>query len=89
MRALMTGISRFSDLSEIVPGLSDRMLAERLKELEAEGVVRRTVYPETPVRIEYSLTEKGHDLEKAVRAVSEWAARWVVVEDLDQASVSA
>ncbi len=78
LRALMTGVSRFSELCEVVPGLSDRMLAERLKELEAEGLVQRSVYPETPVRIEYSLTEKGRDLEAVIRAVSGWAERWNV-----------
>lgn len=76
LRALMSGVGRFSELCETVPGLSDRMLAERLKELEAEGIVLRTVVPETPVRVEYSLTEKGRDLESAMRAVSGWAERW-------------
>lgn len=77
LRALLSGVSRFSDLSATVPGLSDRMLAERLKELEAEGILRRTVFPETPVRIEYALTEKGRDLEAVVRAVSVWGDRWL------------
>lgn len=76
LRAMMSGISRFSELSETVPGLSDRMLAERLKELEAEGIVLRTVVPETPVRVEYSLTAKGRDLEAVVQAVSGWAGKW-------------
>jgi DNA-binding HxlR family transcriptional regulator len=53
LRALMAGVNRFSDLAATVPGMSDRMLSERLKELEAEGVVVRRVIPETPVRIEY------------------------------------
>lgn len=76
LRALLTGVSRFSEVCDTVPGLSDRMLAERLKELEAEGIVKRTVVPDTPVRIEYSLTEKGRDLEAIVTAVSDWADRW-------------
>jgi DNA-binding HxlR family transcriptional regulator len=76
LRALLHGVRRFSDLAHAVPGLSDRMLAERLKELEAEGIVRRTVYPETPVRIEYTLTEKGRSLEAVVRALSDWAGTW-------------
>lgn len=78
IRALKSGVTRFSDICETVPGLSDRMLAERLKELEAEGIVRRTVHAETPVRVEYSLTEKGRDLESVMIAVSAWAARWDV-----------
>ena len=76
LRALFSGVTRFSDLCETVPGLSDRMLAERLKELESEGIVRRTVIPETPVRVEYSLTEKGLGLDAVIRAVSGWAERW-------------
>jgi DNA-binding HxlR family transcriptional regulator len=76
VRALLSGVSRFSDLSETVPGLSDRMLAERLKELEANGIVKRTVIPETPVRVEYTLTEKGRDLHTVIQAVAAWAERW-------------
>jgi len=76
LRALMSGVRRFSELCDTVPGLSDRMLAERLKELEAEGIVLRTVFPETPVRVEYSLTEKGRDLDMVISAVSRWAERW-------------
>src|SRR5206468_3419723 len=63
LRALLTDVKRFNDLAAAVPGLSDRMLAERLKELETEGVVVRNVFPETPVRVEYRLTEKGRALE--------------------------
>ena len=81
LRALFSGVSRFSDLCETVPGLSDRMLAERLKELEAEGIVRRTVIPETPVRVEYSLTDKGRGLDQVIRAVSGWAERWEAVPE--------
>ena len=80
LRALLSGVSRFSELCGTVPGLSDRMLAERLKELEAEGIVRRTVFPETPVRVEYSLTEKGRDLDVVISAVSGWAERWEATE---------
>src|SRR5437899_5215837 len=73
LRAMLTGVERFSDFTEAIPGLSDRMLSERLKELEAEGLVRRQVAPETPVRITYRLTEKGHALLSVVEAVSGWA----------------
>lgn len=62
-------------MSEI-PGLSDRLLSERLRELEAAGIVERMVYPETPVRVEYSLTTKGRELESIVTAIDTWAARW-------------
>jgi DNA-binding HxlR family transcriptional regulator len=80
LRALLAGVSRFSDLASTVPGMSDRMLSERLKELEAEGVVLRRVVPETPVRIEYELTEKGRALQGVIEAVSEWASRWSTEE---------
>ncbi len=76
LRALLSGVSRFSDLSETVPGLSDRMLAERLKELEAAGIVNRKVIPETPVRVEYTLTDKGRGLHTVIQAVAAWAERW-------------
>ncbi len=76
LRALFSGVSRFSDLGVTVPGLSDRMLAERLKELELEGIVQRTVIPDTPVRVEYTLTDKGRELESVIVAVSGWAERW-------------
>jgi DNA-binding HxlR family transcriptional regulator len=76
LRAMMSGVTRFSDLCAAIPGLSDRMLSERLKELEAQGIVTRRVIPETPVRIEYALTEKGRDLEQVVRALVGWTERW-------------
>jgi DNA-binding HxlR family transcriptional regulator len=76
LRALLSNVNRFNDLAAAVPGLSDRMLAERLRELETEGVVSRIVIPATPVRVEYTLTEKGRALESVVRAVAEWVAQW-------------
>ncbi len=80
LRVLLSGVSRFSAICETVPGLSDRMLAERLKELESEGIVTRTVVPEKPVRVEYALTGKGRDLESVIHAVSGWAERWEAAE---------
>jgi DNA-binding HxlR family transcriptional regulator len=76
LRALLSDVRRFNDLAAAVPGLSDRMLAERLRELEAEGVVVRKVIPESPVRVEYGLTIKGRGLESVVRAVAVWAESW-------------
>src|SRR2546426_9690191 len=77
LRALLVGVSRFGDLADAIPGLSDRMLSERLKVLEAEGIVVRSVIPETPVRIEYRLTDKGRALGSVIEAVSGWADEWV------------
>jgi|CXWL01.1.fsa_nt_gi DNA-binding HxlR family transcriptional regulator len=78
IRALLGNVNRFSELTVTIPGLSDRMLSERLKELEAEGVVERQVTPSTPVRVEYHLTEKGQALGEAVEAISAWAGEWLV-----------
>jgi DNA-binding HxlR family transcriptional regulator len=77
LRAMLFGVSRFSDLTETIPGLSDRMLSERLKKLEGEGLAVRLVIPETPVRIEYHLTEKGRSLLSVVEAVAAWAEEWL------------
>ena len=77
LRAMLAGSVRFSEIAATVPGLSDRLLSERLKELEAEGVVNREVFPETPVRIEYHLTEKGRALAPAIEALSAWAEQWL------------
>ncbi len=81
IRSLLAGHIRFTDIATSVPGLSDRLLSERLKELESEGIVVRRVFPETPVRIEYRLTDKGRALEKVVDAIAEWAEQWVFVEE--------
>jgi DNA-binding HxlR family transcriptional regulator len=78
LRAMLSGEARFSDIAAAVPGLSDRLLSERLKELEAEGIVSRTVVPTTPVRIDYALTAKGLALNDVIVAVSAWAEGWAV-----------
>lgn len=76
IRSLLNGPKRFSDIQVIIPSLSARMLTERFKELEEQGIILRTVYPEMPVRIEYELTEKGMDLEQAMNEIQKWAERW-------------
>jgi DNA-binding HxlR family transcriptional regulator len=83
IRALLSGVTRFSELTVAIPGLSDRMLSERLKELEAAGVVERCVTPSTPVRVDYRLTEKGRALAVPMDAISAWASEWLVGEDAD------
>ena len=88
IRALLCGDTRFSQIRSTIPGLSDRLLSERLKELEAEGIVDRRVLAETPVRIEYHLTAKGEALAGVVQAASAWAERWLPAEraeSVDQA----
>jgi len=74
---LLEARCRFATLRAAVPGITDRMLSERLQELEEEGIVARTVVPETPVRVQYALTKKGRELAAAVGAIAEWAERWI------------
>lgn len=76
IRTLLSGQKRFSDIVESIPNMSARMLTERFKELEKEGIVIRKVYPETPVRIEYELTQKGTDLQAAMDEIQKWAEKW-------------
>ena len=74
--ALIDGPRRFAELAHTVPGVSDRLLSARLKELEREGLVVRTVEPGSPVRATYSLTQKGAELEPAISQLRSWARRW-------------
>jgi DNA-binding HxlR family transcriptional regulator len=79
VNVLMRGPARYNELRAEIPDISDKMLAERLKELELEGVLTRTVIPVPPVGVEYQLTEKGRALESAVVAIGKWAEKWVAV----------
>src|SRR5436305_9236720 len=77
LRVLMDGPLRFSQIGHVVPELSDRLLSERMKELEARGIVERTVIPGPPLRVEYSLSQMGRELEPALAELQRWAARWL------------
>jgi DNA-binding HxlR family transcriptional regulator len=74
--ALTGGQLRFGELVRTVPGISDRLLSQRLRELEAKGLVKRDVTPGTPVHVTYSLTEKGAELGPAIGELKRWATRW-------------
>jgi DNA-binding HxlR family transcriptional regulator len=74
--SIFHGLNRFSNLAKAIPGVSSRMLAERLKELEREGIIERRVFAETPVRIEYTLTEKGLALREVFMSLNKWANTW-------------
>jgi DNA-binding HxlR family transcriptional regulator len=74
---LLKARCRFATLRNAIPDITDRMLSDRLQELEAEGIVERTVIPETPVRVEYALTRKGRALAGAIQAISHWADKWI------------
>lgn len=80
IRALLSGGRRFSEIALEVPGISDRLLAERLRELEEAGIVQRDVAGGPPVRVSYMLTESGAELDATVRALAHWAERWVPVQ---------
>ena len=71
---------RFATLRDAIPDITDRMLSERLQELEEEGIILRTVLPEAPVRVEYSLTPKGRALTEAMNAIGAWAETWIPLE---------
>jgi DNA-binding HxlR family transcriptional regulator len=81
IRIMLGGTTRFSDITVAIPGLSDRMLSERLKELEAEGIVQRCVFADTPVRIEYRVTDKGRALSAVVGSIGAWADQWLPIEE--------
>jgi DNA-binding HxlR family transcriptional regulator len=77
LRVLMDGALRFSEIAQAVPELSDRLLSERMKELEARGMVDRRVIPGPPLRVEYELSQMGRELEPALSELQRWANRWL------------
>lgn len=77
LRALLHDVRHFNEIKNAIPSLSPRMLSERLKELEANGLVEREVIPTMPVRTEYHLTEKGRQLAPVIEAIEEWAHNWL------------
>ncbi len=77
LRVLMDGSLRFSEIAQAIPELSDRLLSERMKELEARGLVTRTVIPGPPLQVRYELSEMGHELEPALAELQTWAQRWL------------
>ncbi|MBM7709396.1 DNA-binding HxlR family transcriptional regulator [Enterococcus lemanii] len=78
---LLSGTQRFCTIESAV-GLSSKVLSTKLKDLEQQNIVQRHVYPETPVRIEYSLTEKGKALEPLMREIEKWSQEWVAEKRL-------
>ena len=77
LRVVFTGSHRYAQIKAAVPGLSDTMLATRLRTMEAEGLLRREVIPSTPVQVEYHLTEMGLDLEPVLDSVIAWSHKWI------------
>lgn len=77
VRILIPGPQRFNELLASVTGVSDRLLTERLRELETAGIVQRQVTPGPPVRVAYELTCSGHELEPVISALEAWAEKWI------------
>lgn len=82
LRVLLEGEFRFSEIMETVPGLSSRLLTERLKEMEEMGLVLREVRNEYPIKVEYTLTEKGKDLEPIIKEMQSYADQWIELESM-------
>ena len=77
---LLQKTCRFAEIRAAIPDITDRMLSERLQELEEEGLVERTVVPDTPVRVEYALTKKGKALSAAIDSIAQWAEKYVTLD---------
>ena len=76
IRVLLGGPKRFKEIKEQIPDMSDKMLTDRMKELEHSQIVNRNVYPEMPVRIEYQLTEKAN-LKPVIESIQKWGENWL------------
>ncbi|WP_026696077.1 winged helix-turn-helix transcriptional regulator [Peribacillus kribbensis] len=75
---LLNGPQRFCNIESAI-GISGRVLSDRLKDLETEGIIKRDVFPETPVRIEYSLTDKGLALQPLMKEIEKWSQDWLQI----------
>ena len=80
IQTLLQGKTRYALIKAAIPDITDRMLSERLRSLESEELVTRRVVPQSPVRVEYELTEKGRSLERSLHEISTWAERWIPLE---------
>ncbi|MGO4375097.1 winged helix-turn-helix transcriptional regulator [Paenibacillus sp. 2TAB19] len=77
IRVLLGGPKRFKEIKEQIPEMSDKMLTDRMKELETQNIINRNVYPEMPVRIEYDLTDKGRKLQPVIESIQKWGEEWM------------
>jgi len=77
VRVLLPGQMRFNELLAAIPGISDRLLTERLRELESFGIIERKVTASSPVRVSYELTQRGRELQEPLDALGHWAERWI------------
>lgn len=74
---LLEQTMRFNEMRRLMPGISQRMLTKQLRELEAHELVSRTVYPEVPPKVEYTLTQKGRTLEPVINELYQWGQRYL------------
>jgi DNA-binding HxlR family transcriptional regulator len=88
LSTLLRGRTRYASIKAAIPDITDRMLSERLRSLEAEDLVVRSVVPDTPVRVEYELTKKGRELQDALREIGNWAERWIPLDDVEASKAS-
>lgn len=86
VRVLLSGPRRFNELFNAIPGISDRLLTERLRELEAEGLITRTVESGSPICVVYALTCAGAELQEPMDALAKWAERWVGASDASKSA---
>ncbi|MBD2523916.1 MULTISPECIES: helix-turn-helix domain-containing protein [Nostoc] len=75
IRELMTGVKRFGELQRALPGVTQKMLTQQLREMEQDGIIHREVYPQIPPKVEYSLTHLGETLQPILYAMHEWAVQ--------------
>ena len=88
IQTLLQGKTRYALIKAAIPDITDRMLSERLRSLEAEDLLTRKVVPESPVRVEYELTEKGRSLESSLTEIGTWAERWIPLDSEDESGPS-
>jgi DNA-binding HxlR family transcriptional regulator len=72
---------RFNELKRLLYGISSTVLSERLRELEFEGLIYKRIYPEVPLRVEYSLTIRAKDLEPILHSLANWVNKWKTNRD--------
>ncbi|WP_193198677.1 winged helix-turn-helix transcriptional regulator [Nostoc sp. MG11] len=75
IRELMDGVKRFGELQRALPGITQKMLTQQLREMEEDGIIHREVYPQIPPKVEYSLTSLGESLQPILYAMHEWAIK--------------
>jgi len=80
IQTLLQGKTRYALIKAAIPDITDRMLSERLRFLESEELLTRRVVPESPIRVEYELTEKGRSLQSSLLEIGSWAERWISLE---------